>query len=136
MKRDTLKTIVGLVIIGLIVVVTFLYGNAQRQAQLRHDQDVKRQQQQSEAKTTAQPSVSTAQPKTAAPATNPAKPPTAAATPPSATATTPTTGATNSTKIPDTGASENALIPLTLLGLAIYGLRRSRRSLALAVRSR
>ena len=132
MKRDTLKTIFGLVIIGLIVVVTFLYGNSQRQAQLRHDQDVKRQQQ-TQAKTPAvQPSASTAQPKTAAPTTTPSKPPVAPTAAPAA----PAAGATNTTKIPDTGASENALIPITLVGLAVYGLRRSRRALALAVRSR
>lgn len=141
MKRDTLKTIFGLVIIGLIVVVTFLYGNAQRQAQLRHDQDVKRQQQ-TQAKTPAvQPTATaTSQPKTAAPTATPAAPtatPAAPSTkPPVAPTAAPAAGATNTTKIPDTGASENALIPITLLGLAVYGLRRSRRALALAVRSR
>jgi high-affinity Fe2+/Pb2+ permease len=45
MKRDTVKTLAGLVIIGVIVVATFMYGNAQRQAQLKHDQQVKQQQQ-------------------------------------------------------------------------------------------
>ena len=44
MKRDTVKTLAGLIIIGGIVVATFLYGNSQRQAQLAHDQDVKKQQ--------------------------------------------------------------------------------------------
>jgi cobalamin biosynthesis Mg chelatase CobN len=44
MKRDTVKTLVGLIIIGLIVVATFVYGSAQRQAQLKHDQEVKKQQ--------------------------------------------------------------------------------------------
>jgi LPXTG-motif cell wall-anchored protein len=44
MKRDTAKTIVGLVIIAGIVVATFMYGNSQRQAQLKHDQEVKDQQ--------------------------------------------------------------------------------------------
>jgi len=131
MKRDTLKTIIGLAIIGLIVVVTFLYGNAQRQAQLRHDQDVKRQQQ-AQTKTTAQPSTSAAQPKTAAPAA-PAATPKPTATPAPAA---PSASATNSANIPDTGAGETAIIPVTLLGFAIYGLRRSRRALARAVRSR
>ncbi len=44
MNRDTVKTLIGLVIIGGIVVATFMYGNSQRQAQLKHDQDVKKQQ--------------------------------------------------------------------------------------------
>ena len=39
--RDTVKTLVGLVIIAVIVVATFLYGNSQRQAQLKHDQQIK-----------------------------------------------------------------------------------------------
>jgi hypothetical protein len=43
--RDTVKTLAGLVIIAIIVVATFLYGNSQRQAQLKHDQQVKQQQQ-------------------------------------------------------------------------------------------
>src|SRR5258708_4814973 len=44
MKRDTVKTLAGLLVIAVIVVATFMYGNAQRQSQLKHDQDVKRQQ--------------------------------------------------------------------------------------------
>jgi hypothetical protein len=42
-KRDTLKTIAGLFIIALIVVATFMYGNAQRQAQLKRDQNNQKQ---------------------------------------------------------------------------------------------
>jgi hypothetical protein len=44
MNRDTVKTLAGLLVIGAIVVATFLYGNAQRQSQLKHDQNVKNQQ--------------------------------------------------------------------------------------------
>jgi LPXTG-motif cell wall-anchored protein len=44
MSRDTVKTLSGLLVIGAIVVATFLYGNAQRQSQLKHDQAVKNQQ--------------------------------------------------------------------------------------------
>ena len=44
MTRDTLKTLAGLTVIALIVVATFLYGNAQRQAQLKRDQQAKQQQ--------------------------------------------------------------------------------------------
>ncbi len=45
MNRDGIKTVIGLLVIGLIIVATFLYGNHQRQAQLQHDQDLKRQKQ-------------------------------------------------------------------------------------------
>jgi hypothetical protein len=41
MQRDMLKTIAGMVIIGLIVVATFLYGNKQRQDQVRKDEAAK-----------------------------------------------------------------------------------------------
>lgn len=44
MNRDTVKTLAGLVIIAVIVVATFLYGNAQRQNQLKHDANVSKQQ--------------------------------------------------------------------------------------------
>ncbi len=43
MTRDAVKTIIGLVIIAAIVVATFLYGNAQRKAQVNHDQAAKQQ---------------------------------------------------------------------------------------------
>ncbi len=43
MKRDTVKTLAGLLVIAVIVVATFVYGNSQRQAQLKHDQEVKNQ---------------------------------------------------------------------------------------------
>lgn len=55
MKRDTVKTIIGLVIIAAIVAATFWYGNAQRQAQLRRDSDAKKQQ---TLEATASPAVS------------------------------------------------------------------------------
>lgn len=41
--REFLKTIGAIVIIGLIVVATFLYGNKQRQEQLRRDQQATQQ---------------------------------------------------------------------------------------------
>lgn len=44
MKRDTLKTLAGLIVIGGIVVATFLYGNSQRQQQQARDQEAKKQQ--------------------------------------------------------------------------------------------
>jgi cytoskeletal protein RodZ len=46
MNRDVLTTVGGLVLVGIVVVATFLYGNEQRQAQLRRDQTAQRQSQQ------------------------------------------------------------------------------------------
>ena len=43
--RDFFKTIGAIVIIGLIVIATFLYGNRQRQEQLRRDQQAIQQKQ-------------------------------------------------------------------------------------------
>ena len=58
MNREVLTTIGGLIVVGAVVVATFLYGNHQHQADLRHDQDVQRQQQaqQSEQKSASQQS--------------------------------------------------------------------------------
>jgi hypothetical protein len=116
MKRDTLKTIAGLVIIGLIVVATFLYGNAQRQTQLNHTEQTK-------------PKITTVTVAKPTPASQAAKP---QAQPKTATTTAPV--ATKS--VPDTGPADFAFIPLVSLGLGLYFLRRSRRALTLAVRSR
>ena len=44
MNKDLLKTIGGILIIAAIVVATFLYGNQQRQEQVRRDQAVQEQQ--------------------------------------------------------------------------------------------
>jgi hypothetical protein len=43
-NRDLLRTVGGILVIGLIVVGTFLYGNQQRQDQIRKEQDLKKQQ--------------------------------------------------------------------------------------------
>lgn len=125
MKRDTLKTIAGLVIIGLIVVVAFLYGNAQRQDQNRKNQTAN-QTQQKKASTQTNGSITSSQV---------AQPKVAATTPPTTTASVPDTGGTNAS-IPDTGPTEDALIPVTLLAVGLFYLRRSRRALAAAVRKR
>ncbi len=43
LNRDFLKTLGGILIIGAIVVATFLYGNQQRQDQIRKEQQAKEQ---------------------------------------------------------------------------------------------
>lgn len=114
MKRDSVKTAVGLFIIAGIVVATFLYGNSQRQAQLRHDQDVKNQQ----AKATATlPSAS-------------AKP-TATPTPVVVDG-----AATSPGVIPDTGATENGVIGLAALTFFVVLWRSSKARVLRAVRVR
>lgn len=119
MKRDSVKTAAGLAIIVLIVVATFLYGNAQRQSQLRHDQQVKAQQQAAAERAARQNA--TSQPKPApstAPSANGSQQPAPSAA------------------IPDTGASQDALIPVALIGTLLIGLYRSRRALSVAIRTR
>jgi cytoskeletal protein RodZ len=160
MKRDTVKTLAGLLIIGIIVVATFLYGNAQRQSQLRRDEDAKKQQQakaNDQAKK-AQPSASAA-PRTSAtvaasasnkPAahtnTAPVQSPMAngiqgnggAAPKPgqvaSAATTTPATGA--SSALPETGSPVMGVIGVAAIVMMAAVLRRSKRAVFAAARAR
>jgi hypothetical protein len=137
MTSDVLKTIAGLVVIALIVVATFMYGNAQREAQQKRDQA---------AKVTASPSpsgagqvgvTSTPTPK---PATTPA---TAAVATPSSNAiqggqvagtTTGRVGA--GAAMPETGGELAAGLAAGAMGLAFIAWRRSRRQMALALARR
>jgi hypothetical protein len=158
MKRDTLKTLAGLLIIGVIVVATFMYGNAQRQAQIKRDEAAKKQQQQqanaNEAgKATASPSGTTTP--TASPTTQPTTGGTAAVQSPSSSSvqgsatSTPTPAATPGTvagaaatpapagtaPLPDTGPEVIGVLgSAAVLGSVLY-LRRSKKSLYAAVRS-
>jgi len=149
MKRDTIKTIAGLVIIGGIVVATFLYGNAQRQAQLAHDQDVKKQQEvkaQEQAKV-ASPSVAPATGTTSSntapvktPASNTIQGSTTATTGGTGTvagaaSTTPTTGGT-AAPLPETGPGLAGMLGVTSIGVMALAVRRSRRAMLAAARSR
>jgi len=157
MKRDTVKTLAGLVVIAAIVVATFAYGNAQRQKQIKHDQDVKAQQ---ASKATALPSASsTAKPSgSAAPTasgttsnTAPVKSPTSnpvqgGSQPTSTPATSgqvagaqtsniPQTGGTGaSAPLPDTGSPIEGIVGFAAVVTAWLWLRRSKRALFSAVR--
>ena len=51
MNKDLIKTIGGILIIAAIVVATFLYGNQQRQEQVRRDQALQEQQKQTDTNT-------------------------------------------------------------------------------------
>jgi hypothetical protein len=165
MKRDTIKTLVGLVIIGVIVVATFLYGNAQRQAQLRHDQDIKNQQaaaaaeQAKKSQASAAPT-SASTPTPAKPTPTPTPAPVSVATPtpspkantapvktPAANSiqggqsgkvagtSTPTTGATGG-DLPQTGAPVAGMMGLSAMAVMGLAWRRSRQAIVAAARSR
>ena len=123
-NRDTLKTIGGLLVIAVIIVGAFLYGNAQHQNQVRQDQNAK-------AQASASPSPAASGTGTVAQA--PAKPSTPA-TPNPLQASAPKTLASPSpeaqpgkggvTQTPQTGAADE-LLPLALLSAAWVLYRRS-----------
>ena len=130
MKRDTIKTIAGLIIIGAIVVATFLYGNSQRKAQLAHDQDVKKQQ---EAKAQAQAKAVTPTPtpvKASAPSTS-AAPGAVAGAATAGPATTPTTGGSG---LPQAGPETAGMVGMGSISVMLLAVRRSRQALLKAAR--
>jgi LPXTG-motif cell wall-anchored protein len=152
MKRDTAKTIVGLVIIAGIVVATFMYGNSQRQAQLKHDQEVKDQQ---VAKATSSPNAAqpTASPQQVAKAastskqttnTAPVETPSANSIQGSQTAASPAPAASpgavasaTTTPLPQTGPSStlSGAAGVAVLIVSAYLWRRSKRSVLAAARA-
>jgi lysozyme family protein len=132
-NRDGLKTIIGLLVIGLIIVATFLYGNHQRQAQLRHDEDLKRQQQkvtQTTPQATKSPAASTS-PQASVPSSTPN--PIQGQGKVTAAPQTGGTAMTETNTTPRTGAGEMA--PIALLALIASGVyyRRSRREVVFAL---
>lgn len=127
--RDTIKTLLGLIIIVAIVVATFLYGNAQRQSQQKHD---------SQLSTQVSPSASSSP--AASVSTAPVSSPTAndiqggtKSSPTPTPATTPSPTPTP-TAIPDTGAASLPLFATLGLVLVALGWWRSRMALAIARR--
>lgn len=151
MKRDTVKTLAGLVVIAAIVVATFLYGNAQRQAQLKRDADKKQQ-----ASNSPQPSssISATTGGTPTPTSNtaPVKTPTgntlqgtggtgaqqpgqvagASATP----TPTPAASPAPASGLPETGAPIAGIVGVTAVGVMMLTLRRSKRAIVVAARTR
>ena len=116
MNRDTLKTLLGLLFIGILIVATFLYGNAQHQKQVRQDQ------------TTKQTATASSTPKTTVkPSSAPKPSPSVVAVAP-----TPTLVATTT---PQTGATD-VMVPLAALIAGVMVYRSSRRRLKLAIVSR
>jgi len=124
-RQDMLKTIAGIVVVGLVVVATYLYGNHQSQVAQQKQQALEQSQQ--PVKPVAKPAPKPV-PAPAAPA-KPASTPTASATTPAAskpiaTTQTATSGPQPST-IPQTGGVID-LVPLAALVGAAQLYRRSR----------
>jgi cytoskeletal protein RodZ len=157
MTRDAVKTVIGLCVIAAIVVATFLYGNAQRRSQLKHDQVVK--QQQDKATVSAAPTTGTASNtpkvttntapvqtpqantiqggKTATPMPS-SKGGTTAQAPSSSKApvvanTTPQTGGTGA-PLPQTGSPLTGVVGAAAIGTMVLAFVRSRRAVVAAAR--
>lgn len=105
MRKDLVKTVAGLIVVGLVVVATFLYGNHQNQQQMQHDLVLEQQQQHLAAV------------KRAATATKPAAAPAAATPQPKPTA------------IPQTGSGLWSIVTATLLIVTLRWYKMSRRTL-------
>lgn len=159
MKRDTVKTLAGLVVIAVIVVATFLYGNAQRQAQLNRD-NAKKQQTASaspQASTSASASPTPATSGTPSSNTAPVQSPTgnslqgtggsgtqqpgqvagSQATPtPSASPAPSATPTASPAPLPETGAPMAGLVGVTAIGVMAMAVRRSKRAIFAAARTR
>lgn len=112
-SKDTLKTIGGLVVIALIIVGAFLYGDAQHQQQVRQDQNAKRQATSQSSAPAASGSVSQA----------PAKP-SSSATPNPIQASAPSASPAPQpvTQTPQTGAADG-LLPLAALAFVLVAYR-------------
>jgi lysozyme family protein len=123
--RDTLRTILALLLVIIIVVATFAYGNAQRN----------KQQAKNDTKVTETQDSSPTNEKSATVATpNPPDPniPDQSTVP----STTPATGGTAQqvpTSIPAAGGELSYGLPLAFVAIAVYAYVRSRQRLGLAL---
>jgi hypothetical protein len=153
MKRDTVKTLAGLVVIAAIVVATFLYGNAQRQAQLKRDADKKQQ-----ASNSPQPSSSLSATTSGTPTPTPTSNTAPVKTPAgntlqgtggtggqqpgqvagasAAPAPSPSTSPAPAPGLPETGAPVAGMVGVTAVGVMVLALRRSKRAIVVAARTR
>lgn len=113
MKKDVLTTIGGLVLVGLVVVATFLYGSQQRQNQARQDQDLKKQQQESNRGGQQNNSPGSQQ---------------SAANPPQAGGQNAQSGQPQPAQTPKTGGEVLVLIPAAVMVIMYRAQRRSRQA--------
>lgn len=134
MNRETIKTIAGLLIITAIVVATFLYGNAQRQAQQSRNKNVAKQ------TTSASPGRSVkASPKPSVKATpTPAPKPSMAPTPaPTKLGGAGGTGSVaGAAAMPTTGPSNVPILGAAALGIIYVVYRRTRQQVVAAIHQR
>ncbi len=114
MNKDLIKTGGAILLIAIIVVATFLYGNNQRQEQVRKDQAAKQADKDMAAMTPTTPSNNSGA---------------ASATPAQSTASTPAS-------TPSTGGELGYLLPAGAILVAYQASRRSQKSLELAIRNR
>ncbi len=143
MKSENVKTVIGLIVISLIVVATFLYGNSQRQAQLKTQDDTKHQQATQTTAASAAPTPDGASITTnnTAPVASPSAntiqggSTTANGTAAGAPAASPKPQAVAGTAIPDTGSSTSALLGMSMMLVALAYWRSGRRILGAALRT-
>jgi hypothetical protein len=133
---EVLKTIAAILVIGGIVVATFLYGNRQRQEQVRRDRDIRQQQEEQAARENGQqvavnntPDNTEVKPEGQ---TSPAAP-APAATPAPAAGVGGATSPAAPTTTPETGPEEYFLLPLAALVLLWQANRSSKRNLRRAL---
>ncbi len=126
-SRDTIRTILALLLIIIIVVATFAYGNAQRNKQ-KASNDAKVTETQTKEESTNEKSATVTTTPPATPST-----PTSGTTTPAT--TTPDTGGhaqVQPATMPETGAETSYGIPLAIVALVGYFYLRSRQRLSFA----
>ena len=139
-KRDTVKTIVGLVVIAGVVVATFLYGNSQRQVLNRREQ-AKQSPSASPVVSsgpTSTPAVTNTKPTNTPEASQSSKPSS------SSVSTTPVSGghgteapvSTTGNDLPQAGSPLGAMVGLGAVGGMLLALRRSKNAILLASKAR
>jgi len=111
--KDSVKTVGAIIIIGLIVVATFLYGNRQRQQQIQRDQMAQQSKQsQNSTEVTVSPSGSSTQVKPASPSSPQPAP---ASGQNVGGGSVPTTGGSGVAQTPQTGGEVWFAVPLGLM---------------------
>jgi hypothetical protein len=147
-KRDAIKTIIGIIVIAGIVVATYLYGNHQRQLQLDREQSARQHQQVATAPSTAPVSptvrVSPAAPTAPVASVQPnAIQGSGAATPDTSGSSVslsqgnlaPAPGSAGTQPLANTGSGLSTSLQVGIISFAVIAFVRSRRQFALALRS-
>ncbi|HUC19966.1 MAG TPA: hypothetical protein VMR98_00530 [Candidatus Polarisedimenticolaceae bacterium] len=125
MNRNVLTTIGGLILVGVVVVGTFLYGDQQRQKQLKSDQAAAKQEQ------TVQPAAAATAPTPSPAASTDKNKPKSAVKPPTPSAQ-PAAGATAAApppiaETPKTGSGLVNVLAVSVIAIVFAVYRRSRK---------